>query len=83
MVRALLDADAQVDQRKKTGSSPLAMACQDGHAEVARMLVDANADVNNVWRGRSAVTHATNNGHPAVAEVILARLKHKQTSNTV
>ena len=83
VVRALLDADAQVDQRQNDGASPLTMACQNGHAEVARMLVDANADVNNVWRGRSAVTHARNSGHPAVAEVILARLKHKQTSNTV
>lgn len=44
-VRALLSAKANMDAKSKSGRSPLWIACSEGHLEVARQLVEANANV--------------------------------------
>ena len=44
-VRALLSAQANMDAKSKSGRSPLWIACSEGHLEIARQLVEANANV--------------------------------------
>jgi hypothetical protein len=44
-VRVLLDAGAGVDVRRAWGWTPLMRACNTGALEVARLLVEACADV--------------------------------------
>ena len=44
-MRALLSAQANMDAKSKSGRSPLWIACGEGHLEVARQLVEANANV--------------------------------------
>ena len=44
LVDVLLAHDAPVDQLMAKGASPLFIACEKGHTEVARKLLDAGAD---------------------------------------
>ena len=41
----LLDGGAKVDAAKD-GATPLFIACQNGHVDAARLLLDNGADVN-------------------------------------
>ena len=58
VVRVLIDSKATVDQRKNTTDSPLAIAIHNGQIAVVEMLVDAGANVNDVYKGKSAVAYA-------------------------
>jgi len=42
----LLEKDANVNQAKNDGESPLFVACASGKAKVARLLLAAGADIN-------------------------------------
>ena len=44
LVDVLLAHGAPVDQPMAKGASPLFIACENGHTEVARKLLDAGAD---------------------------------------
>jgi ankyrin repeat protein len=59
----------------KGGLTPLLFAARDGHAESARLLLEAGADVNQVSAGdhTSPLLMATNNGHFDLALQLLAR----------
>lgn len=45
-VKALLDAGIPIDQQTGDGSSPLLIALQNAHLDLARLLIDRGADVN-------------------------------------
>ena len=49
-VRALLSAQAKMDAKSKSGRSPLWIACSEGHLEIARQLVEANANVTGRYK---------------------------------
>ena len=51
MAQLLLDAGASVDQSNKEGVTPLMVACQKGHKEVAQLLLDARANVDQSNKG--------------------------------
>jgi ankyrin repeat protein len=48
IVRALIDAGADVNVRCHRGWTPLIRACNAGHYEVAKVLLETSADVNAV-----------------------------------
>jgi ankyrin repeat protein len=47
VVRALLEAGADVNQAMDNGGTPLNVAAQNGHAAIVRALIDLGADFNN------------------------------------
>jgi len=55
------------------GIEPLALACQRGHTEATKLLLQACADVDAPARacGRTALHRAAEGGHVAVAEALL------------
>ena len=46
VVRALIEAGADVNKAKNNGVTPLYIAAQDGHEAVVRALIELGADVN-------------------------------------
>jgi ankyrin repeat protein len=46
LVDVLLAHGAPVDQPTAQGASPLFLACEKGHSEIARKLLDAGADID-------------------------------------
>ena len=46
MVRALIEAGADVNKAKDDGVTPLYIATCNGHEAVVRALIEAGADVN-------------------------------------
>ena len=72
-VHAILDADPKVvDARDNDGVTALILAAQNGHAEVAKQLLDkgaaADARNNDGW---TALMVAAANGHVEVAKQLL------------
>jgi ankyrin repeat protein len=67
----------EVDARDKEGATPLHWACQGGHVEVAKLLLDRptkRADIEaQTDKGMRPLGFACLNGHTAVAELLLSR----------
>jgi ankyrin repeat protein len=56
----------------KGGCTPLIIASQNSHVEVARLLVDGGADVNKAQKdGWTPLVLARNFGHTAIVELLL------------
>ncbi len=79
LARALLDAGAPVEGDAVDAETPLMTAASYGDAEVARVLIDAGADVNATAAataggvpGGTALRHAAVFGMTDVAEMLLA-----------
>ena len=76
MVKAVLDAGAQVNVEAKDGITPLLMAILSQNAEAVKLLLDAGADANfvnmNGWSPLAfAVTHSKN------ADIVKLLLKRR------
>ena len=85
MVRTLIQAGADVDagvqkgdSKLPTGTTPLIMAAQGGHEGIARLLIDAGADVNYVMpestssvSGISALIFAANQGSESLVRLLI------------
>jgi uncharacterized protein len=73
-IRRLLDAGADVNLRNKYDATPLYMASEYGHAEVVKLLLAANADVNIAERimGTTPLNIASAKGHTEVVKLLLA-----------
>jgi ankyrin repeat protein len=68
--RALLDWPAtKVETRTSDDESPLMMAALKGYTEIARKLVERDADVNKT--GWTPLHYAATSGHPAIIELLL------------
>ena len=52
---------------------PLGAAVHGGHADVARLLIDAGADVNADAGGGPPIFHAVRRGHAKVVELLIER----------
>ncbi|MGI9002299.1 MAG: ankyrin repeat domain-containing protein [Pseudonocardia sp.] len=74
MTRALLDAGAPVDGDPDASETPLITAASYGDAEVARILVDAGADLEATGpaTGGTALHHAAVFGMTDVVDVLVA-----------
>lgn len=74
-VKALLDAGAPIDAANPYGATALTFACDRGHLEVARLLLDRGADANrkDEFYGSSAIGWAAYNGHADVVRELLSR----------
>ena len=65
---------AAVDAKNKEGFTPLRMACQDGHVEAARLLLEKGADVNVADKqGQTSLMQACHKGHVEAAQLLLER----------
>ena len=68
--RALLDwPRTKVETRTAHDESPLMMAALKGHTEIARRLIEKDADVNKT--GWTPLHYAATNGHLAIIELLL------------
>ena len=77
-VRRLLDPDRSlVGARDKDGSTPLHCAAWNGHAEVATILLEAGADINdhnqNGHWGTTPLHAAAHGDQKQVAALLIAR----------
>lgn len=70
VAKLLLEAPKlQVESRNPADESPLMMAALKGHLEVARALIDKDADVNKP--GWAPLHYAATNGHLAMMRLLL------------
>jgi len=74
----------EVDQPRDTGATPLLIACESGHAEIAKLLLfDKRTNVNaSGTNGRTPLWQASQNGHLMIVKLILATDKKINTSTT-
>lgn len=79
MVRLLLSHGANVNAQDQAGTTALISACDRGHADIVRILLqDPDCDVNLTDKGsRSALSLATQASHTEIADLLKAR-----TTNT-
>ena len=81
VVKALLDANAQVDAQGPDGRTALMVAAENGHTGVVKALLDANAPVDAQDElGRRALDYAAWNGHTDVVELLEKRTTIKPRS---
>jgi ankyrin repeat protein/Ca2+-binding EF-hand superfamily protein len=64
--------DDPLHARDSTESTPLHWACEGGHLETVKLLVEAGASANigGMWRGSTAVHLASRNGHVDVVKYL-------------
>ena len=79
MVRAIVEAGADVDSVDLEGMTPLLYASMYGHAEVVEYLVSMGADVHARYGGETAIGLAAENGAAEVVELLDLYVKPKQS----
>jgi ankyrin repeat protein len=71
VVKTLLDADADVNAKDKSGVTALMVAACAGHTEMVETLLDAGADVNAKGEvGFTALMFAAQEGHTEIVEIL-------------
>ena len=72
VAQLLVSAGASVDQARNDGSTPLYIACAQGHPEVAQLLVTASASVDQASSdGRTPLMTAAHKGRSAILRHLL------------
>jgi ankyrin repeat protein len=79
MIRALLDAGANINSANRTGFTPLHHAAEAGSKEAAKVLITngANLTLRNVYEQTPEQT-ATASHHPEIAEILLQAAAHSK-----
>ena len=74
-VRSLLAGGVGVDDANEYGATALILACMRGHADVAGVLLDADADADiaDGFYGFTALGWAADNGHEDVVSLLFSR----------
>ena len=82
MIRALLDAGANINSANRTGFTPLHHAAEAGSKEAATVLITngANLTLRNVYEQTPEQT-ATASHHPEIAEILLQAAAHSKCSH--
>jgi len=77
MIRALLDAGANINAANRTGFTPLHHAGEAGSKEAATLLITngANLTLRNKY-GQTPEEIATASHHPEVAEILRQAMTH-------
>uniref|UniRef100_A0AAY4D1E3 Uncharacterized protein n=1 Tax=Denticeps clupeoides TaxID=299321 RepID=A0AAY4D1E3_9TELE len=72
----LLEKGADVNGRDDNGRTALSLACELGHLDVVKLLVQFSADpeVTDAW-GNSALMYAAYGGHTPVLDFLLRAFK--------
>jgi cytohesin len=72
VVKALIEAVADVNTADRNGQTPLFTAANKGHEAVVKALVEAGADVNKVGGeyGATPLSVAVRNCHDAIARIL-------------
>ena len=79
MVALLAEGGAEIDARDYCAFTPLHFACQEGHLDVASVLLDRQANIEARNEDHLGEDHfnplmvASQNGHPAVVSLLLER----------
>lgn len=73
VVRDLLDAGVPVDSPSEYGATALSFACDKGHAEVVKLLLErgANPNVKDTFYESDPMTWAAYNGHTEVVKLLI------------
>lgn len=72
VVRILLEADVDLDDRTELGWTALHRAAYNAHYEVTRMLLDSGLQINSIDKdGWTALHIAVSEGYPDIVEVLL------------
>ena len=72
VLRALIQAGADVNKADDTGGTPLVVGAQNGHQAVVRALIQAGADVNKAGdNGWTPLLIAAQNGHQVVVRALI------------
>ncbi|XP_026051151.1 KN motif and ankyrin repeat domain-containing protein 4-like isoform X2 [Carassius auratus] len=81
MVRLLLEQGADPNAQDHAGTTPLISACDRGHINIVRILLqEANCDANLKDKGgRSALSLATQASHTEIADLLKARTETKSS----
>ena len=66
----MLDNGAEVDRANKGGVTPLLIACQQGHLDVARLLLERGADVNRATEKGTPLAIAQKKGHSSIVALL-------------
>lgn len=72
-VKALLDGGVNVNSKTHYGATALSYACDKGHVEVVRLLIERGADVNvkDTFYGEVPLGWALSHGHAQVVKLLL------------
>ena len=70
-VRQLLAAGVSPGEENRAGVTPLLLACQQGHADIARVLCDHDAELARPTSECSPLYAAAEHGHAGVARLLL------------
>ena len=81
VVRALIEAGADINKARDNGVTPLYIAAQQGHEAVVRALIEAGADVNKARdTGGTPLFTAALEGHTAIVQIlrdaVLVQMQH-------
>ncbi|PPK88710.1 beta-lactamase regulating signal transducer with metallopeptidase domain [Neolewinella xylanilytica] len=71
MVKYLLEKVNDLSQTDERGFTPLMAAASENHVDVAKLLIERGADVNQVHRQWTALIEAADEGSLEVAELLL------------
>jgi len=75
-VKSLLAAGANVNEKGPGDRTALHAACENGHTEVARLLVDRGAEVNATTDGVTPLIFAAAKGDKKTVELLLSKGAH-------
>lgn len=79
LVAAMLERGAGVDQRMKDGWTPLMLACREGNAGTAAVLIDHGADLHAVNdHGATSFSLADFNGYEHVKDLLIGAERAKE-----
>jgi cytohesin len=71
MVRALIEAGADVNKAADDGRTPLFMAARKGHEAVVRELIELGADINKAAdNGVTPLVVAATKGHEKIVQIL-------------
>jgi ankyrin repeat protein len=72
-VKAHLDAGVDVNAKTRYGATALSYACDKGHVEVVKLLIERGADVNvkDTFYGEVPLGWALSHGHAQVVKLLL------------
>eukprot|EP00928_Gymnodinium_smaydae_P012068 TRINITY_DN14397_c0_g2_i2.p1 TRINITY_DN14397_c0_g2~~TRINITY_DN14397_c0_g2_i2.p1 ORF type:complete len:367 (-),score=50.72 TRINITY_DN14397_c0_g2_i2:108-1208(-) len=75
-VRSIIETKADVNRSTHSGFTPLRIAAVLGHAEIAKMLLDAGANVDQGPGSERPLLEAAEVGHESVARLLLDARAH-------